>query len=753
MSNKPSVLVVDDESGILDTLRILLRNEGFEVTTAQGGKAGLEQIRTGTHDIILSDVRMPQVSGLDILTAAREQDPMTPVILMTAQASLQSAIGAVNSGAFYYIQKPFGNDELVAILRRACEFRAVRVENKQLKQEIRRRDKSTVTRPIGKSKRFIELLKLAEHVAPTDSTVLIQGESGTGKEVVARYVHNLSNRTEGPFLSINCGALPENLLESELFGHVKGSFTGAVRDKQGLFAAARGGSFFLDEVGEMPPSLQVKLLRVLQEREAIPVGATEAIPVDVRIIAATNRDLEEEIRRGNFRSDLFYRLNVIALNLPPLRDRRDDLLLLIENFLQQPGDRGRDRAEGARVGGARRGDGLRVAGQRPRAGERPGARHRPQPGQPDRGSVAAGADHQAAEGAAGRRAVLPESHARGDRARLHHVGAPGRGRQQDPGGRGAGDRPLDAVPQAQPVRGAGGGESLAALGRGAPERSDGGMSRLMPRRCARVPPRRACRRLDTHPPQFSALARRITDPDLGHPHSPSFCPRRGRRRHPVAPAGGSAAVAHPLGRTMPNRKGFTLIELLIVVVIIGILASIAIPKFASTKEKAYLAAMKSDLRNGATARKATSPITRPTSAERHQRGGCGHPAGGAGQLHPVARGDHHLHRPAGTGWSAVTTHSATTKTCAIFIGVARWRPPRSTASPGARNGGLSVVPSGADGDWPPHSRTGSGSPRPLRSGDANRSLPRRQPRRSAVRTYASSSAERRSPRAADAERR
>jgi DNA-binding NtrC family response regulator len=335
MSYKPSVLVVDDESGILDTLRILLRNEGFEVTTAQGGKAGLEQIRSGTHDIILSDVRMPQVSGLDILTAAREQDPMTPVILMTAQASLQSAISAVNSGAFYYIQKPFSNDELVAILRRACEYRAVKVENTQLKQEIRRRDKTTsIARPIGKSKRFLDVLKLAEHVAPTDSTVLIQGESGTGKEVIARYIHNLSSRNDGPFMSINCGALPENLLESELFGHVKGSFTGAVRDKQGLFAAARGGSFFLDEVGEMPASLQVKLLRVLQEREAIPVGATEAIPVDVRIIAATNRELEEEIRRGNFRSDLFYRLNVIAVNLPPLRERRDDLLLLIEALLQ-----------------------------------------------------------------------------------------------------------------------------------------------------------------------------------------------------------------------------------------------------------------------------------------------------------------------------------------------------------------------------------------------------------------------------------
>ncbi|MEO8199474.1 MAG: sigma-54 dependent transcriptional regulator [Gemmatimonadota bacterium] len=334
MNQKPSVLIIDDESGILDTLRILLKREGFEVTTAQGGKAGLDQIRAGTHDIILTDVRMPQVSGLDILQAAREQDPMTPVILMTAQASLQTAIGAVNAGAFYYIQKPFANDELIAILRRASDYRAVKVENKHLKTEIRKKDRGGVDRPIGKSRRFLDTLRLAEQVAPTDSTVLIQGESGTGKEVIANYIHNLSNRTGGPFLSINCGALPENLLESELFGHVKGSFTGAVRDKQGLFAAARGGSFFLDEVGEMTPALQIKLLRVLQEREAIPVGATEAIPVDVRIIAATNRDLEEECRRGAFRSDLFYRLNVIPLQLPPLRDRREDVLPLMELFLQ-----------------------------------------------------------------------------------------------------------------------------------------------------------------------------------------------------------------------------------------------------------------------------------------------------------------------------------------------------------------------------------------------------------------------------------
>ena len=253
----------------------------------------------------------------------------------------------------------------------------------------------------------MEVLKLAEHVAPTDSTVLIQGESGTGKEVIARYIHNLSSRSDGPFLSINCGALPENLLESELFGHVKGSFTGAVRDKQGLFAAARGGSFFLDEVGEMPASLQVKLLRVLQEREAIPVGATEAIPVDVRIIAATNRELEEEIRRGNFRSDLFYRLNVIAINLPPLRERRDDLLLLIEALAAEPGHRDRHRAQGPGGRGARCGHGLRVAGECAGAGQRPGARGGADPGKPDRGGLAAGADHQAAEGAPGGRALLP----------------------------------------------------------------------------------------------------------------------------------------------------------------------------------------------------------------------------------------------------------------------------------------------------------------------------------------------------------
>ena len=332
---RPSVLVVDDESGILDSLNILLRNEGFTPYIAQGGKRGLECITDLSPDIVLTDIRMPSITGVDILAAARRNDPDVPVILMTAQATLQSAMQAVNEGAFYYIQKPFRNDELVTILRRAAEHRKLRVENKTLKQVIRRHERQGITRPIGTSKSWLEILRLVETVAPTDSTVLIQGESGTGKEVIARYIHELSARSEGPFLSINCGALPESLLESELFGHVKGSFTGAIRDKTGLFGASTKGTFFLDEIGETTPATQVKLLRALQHREVIPVGATEAVPIDTRVVAATNRDLDDEIRAGNFRSDLYYRLNVIALHLPPLRQRVDDIPLLAEHFLQR----------------------------------------------------------------------------------------------------------------------------------------------------------------------------------------------------------------------------------------------------------------------------------------------------------------------------------------------------------------------------------------------------------------------------------
>jgi len=335
----PSVLIIDDEQGILEVIRILLTNNGFTAHIARGGRIGIEQIQTLSPDIIISDIRMPDVSGAEVLSAARAANPETPVILMTAQATLQSAMHAVNEGAFYYIQKPFRNDELLAIVHRAAEHRALRVENRTLKQEIRKRDRENS--PIGQSANWLAVLQLAATVAPTDSTVLLQGESGTGKEVVARYIHEMSGRTAKPFLSVNCGALPESLLESELFGHIKGSFTGAVRDKTGLIAAAMGGTFFLDEVGEMTPATQVKLLRTLQQREVLPVGATEPVPVDARIIAATNRDLERDVKTGQFRSDLYYRLNVIAIHLPPLRQRREDIPLLVDAFLARGKDPGK----------------------------------------------------------------------------------------------------------------------------------------------------------------------------------------------------------------------------------------------------------------------------------------------------------------------------------------------------------------------------------------------------------------------------
>ena len=337
------ILLVDDETAILDTLTILFKGEGWEVATADSGPKALAALEDEKPDIVLTDIRMPGASGLDVLAEAREIDAEVPVILMTAQASLPSAVRAVHEGAYYYLQKPFANDELLAICRRAAEARELKAENTRLKKEIRNRSRRSKDRPVGSASRFTEVLELAETVAATDSTVLISGESGTGKEVVARYIHSLSPRNEGPFLSINCGALPESLLESELFGHVKGSFTGAVKDKDGLLVAAAGGTFFLDEIGEMSPSIQVKVLRAIQEREVIPVGATKAVGVDVRIIAATKRDLEEEITRGSFRSDLYYRLNVIQLHLPPLRERREDVPVLARHFLDRGNGDGEHR--------------------------------------------------------------------------------------------------------------------------------------------------------------------------------------------------------------------------------------------------------------------------------------------------------------------------------------------------------------------------------------------------------------------------
>jgi len=339
------ILLVDDETAILDTLEILFRGEGYEVAVADSGPKALAALEDERPDIVLTDIRMPGATGLEVLAQARDVDPEMPVILMTAQASLQSAVRAVNEGAYYYLQKPFANDELLAICKRAAEARELKVENKRLKKEIKRSTQGRPDRPIGVANRFVDVLELAETVAGTESTVLISGESGTGKEVVARYIHALSPRSEGPFLSINCGALPESLLESELFGHMRGAVTGAVKDRHGLLVAGAGGTFFLDEIGEMSPATQVKLLRAIQEREVIPVGSTKPVPIDVRLIAATNRDLEEEISRGSFRSDLYYRLNVIQLHLPPLRERREDIPVLAKHFLRSSIDHGENGGE------------------------------------------------------------------------------------------------------------------------------------------------------------------------------------------------------------------------------------------------------------------------------------------------------------------------------------------------------------------------------------------------------------------------
>ena len=335
MSDEGKILVIDDEQSMVENLTVLLERQGFEVVGALSGEEGLEKFEEDGADLVLSDVRMPKMDGVEVLEAVRDRSPDTPVVLMTAQASLQSAIRAVNLGATHYIQKPFENEELLAVLRRSMDWGEMKRENRGLKEEIKKHEAREAFRPVGKAEDFVKSLEMAESVADSQSTIMIRGESGTGKEVFARYIHSLSDRSENRFVSLNCAALPENLLESELFGHKKGAFTGAESDKEGLFVAASGGTFFLDEVGEMAPATQVKLLRVLQQREVVPVGSTDPVQVDVRLIAATNRDLEQDIQEGRFREDLYYRLNVISLELPPLRDRTDDIPLLAEFFLER----------------------------------------------------------------------------------------------------------------------------------------------------------------------------------------------------------------------------------------------------------------------------------------------------------------------------------------------------------------------------------------------------------------------------------
>jgi DNA-binding NtrC family response regulator len=327
------ILIVDDEESMCQYLSILLSKEGYEVVTANSGAAALRLLEEMPYDVVLTDINMPQMNGIQLLKGVKAVDSQTPVIMMTAYASEQTAIDAVNLGAFSYLQKHGKNDEFKIAVRNALQLRKTESENRTLKRELKRsRSKQQI---IGQSSRMRSVFKMIDKIAATPATVMINGESGTGKELVARAIHDRSHRASGPFVAINCGAIPETLLESQLFGHVRGSFTGADRDHDGFCQQANGGTIFLDEIGEMPQSTQVKLLRMLQEREVIPVGSAHAVKVDLRVIAATNRDLELEVAEGRFRTDLYFRLNVIPLHLPALRERVEDVPLLVDHFLRR----------------------------------------------------------------------------------------------------------------------------------------------------------------------------------------------------------------------------------------------------------------------------------------------------------------------------------------------------------------------------------------------------------------------------------
>ena len=328
-----NILIVDDEKSLLDLLALVFKKEGYSVKTAISGPKAREILEKEDVDLVITDIKMPQMSGMDVLKFVKDRNAETPVIMITAYGSVKQAVDALKAGALDYVVKPFDVEELKILVARGLEKLRLKEENILLKRDLR--DKYSFEKMIGKSRTMQEIYTLIEKVATTDSTILITGESGTGKEMAARAVHAQSHRGDGPFVSINCAALPENLLESELFGHTKGSFTGAIADKKGMFEAAGRGTLFLDEVGEMSPWTQVKLLRAIQERTVRRVGGTGEIPIDVRIIAATNQDLKKRIQEGKFREELFYRLNVISFEMPPLQKRVEDIPILVSHFLQK----------------------------------------------------------------------------------------------------------------------------------------------------------------------------------------------------------------------------------------------------------------------------------------------------------------------------------------------------------------------------------------------------------------------------------
>lgn len=325
------LLIVDDEKIAMKNLEHVMKKEGYEVTASQSGSNALTLLEKQPFDVVLTDLRMEKVDGMQILKRCRENHPDTEVILVTGYATLENAVEAMKHGAFYYLAKPYRLDEVRKVVAEALEKIRLRRENRSLREQVE--SYQGKVRILTQDSRMQHLLDMARQVAPTDCNILITGESGTGKELFARYLHHHSRRESAPFVAVNCGAFNEELLANELFGHVKGAFTGAHADKKGLLEAASGGTLFLDEITEMSPAMQVKLLRVIQEKEVLPLGATQPIKVDVRFIAATNRDVQEMVKQGGFRQDLYFRLNVVNLHIPALSTRKEDVPLLAHHFL------------------------------------------------------------------------------------------------------------------------------------------------------------------------------------------------------------------------------------------------------------------------------------------------------------------------------------------------------------------------------------------------------------------------------------
>ena len=426
------ILVADDERSMRELLAIVLKREGYDVVLAENGGAALAVLKQGHVDLLISDIKMPDMSGVEVLRAAKAADAAVPAIMMTAFASTETAVEAMRLGACDYLVKPFDVDELKLKVREKLEARQLRQENVLLKRALNK--PVVMAGIIGSSSTMLSVFELIESVAKTTSTVLVTGESGTGKELVARALHFHSLRRDQPFVALNCGALPETLLESELFGHMRGAFTGAEFTKKGLVEVAEGGTIFLDEIGEMTPMMQVKLLRVLQERRFRRVGGTEEIAADIRVVAATNQDLPKLAAEGRFREDLYYRINVIPIQLPALRERREDIPLIAQHFLEKY----REQMGKPLCRDFRRGDGaaraVSLAGQHPRARERDRARRGPRADadHPAREPASAGSRHAVAgrwrrRDAAARRRVRPRAARAERRAALPGAGPGARG--------------------------------------------------------------------------------------------------------------------------------------------------------------------------------------------------------------------------------------------------------------------------------------------------------------------------------------